>query len=187
MYVRIRPNRLILDTQMTHKPKKRIDFDIRLEHAQTLADIFEVVKEAVWLSETKSRGGLMLGLANLGNHPQGFLGAFFTMGSNMIVMNKIPLLRIKDTNPELYKPYAFHVLLHEYIHSLGYMDEDFVQHKVFEITKPLFGETHLATQIAEDATRFIPNLAYPHISWKPDNMYIELVEGFDRSSVSYIN
>ena len=169
------------------KPKKMIDFAIRLEKAQTLADIFEVVKEAVWEKETQSRGGLMLGLANLGNHPQGFLGAFFTMGSNMIVMNKIPLLRIKETDPKLYKPYAFHVLLHEYIHSLGYMNEDFVHRKVYEITKPLFGETHLATQIAKDATSFIPNLVYPDISWKPDDMHIELVEGFDRSSVNYIN
>lgn len=58
------------------------------------------------------------------------------------------------------------------------MNEDFVHRKVFEITKPLFEETHLATQIAKDATRFIPSLAYPDISWKPDDMQIELVEGF---------
>ena len=179
---------IVLDTQMTHeKPKKMIDFAIRLEHAHTLADIFEVVKEAVWKSETQSRGGLMLGLANLGNHPGGFFGAFFTIGSNFIVMNKIPLLRIKETKPALYKPYAFHVLLHEYIHSLGYLNEEFVRQKVYEISRSLFGKAHLVTQIAEDTNRFIPNLAYPDISWKPDDMHIELVEGFDRSSVSYIN
>ncbi|HUV82264.1 MAG TPA: hypothetical protein VMW53_04200 [archaeon] len=60
------------------------------------------------------------------------------MGSNIIVMNK--LLRIKEKDPVLYKSYAFHVLLHEYIHSLGCLNEDFVHHKVFDITKPLFGE-----------------------------------------------
>ena len=92
------------------------------------------------------------------------------MGSNMIVMNK--LLLIKEKDPVLYKPYAFHVLLHEYIHSLGYMNDDFVHRKVFDITKPLFGETHLASQIAKDATRFIPSLAYPDISWKPDELHI---------------
>ncbi|KPQ42420.1 MAG: hypothetical protein MPEBLZ_03049, partial [Candidatus Methanoperedens nitroreducens] len=51
----------------------------------------------------------MLGLANLGNHPEGFFGGFYPVGSNVIVMNKIPLERIKETRLELYKPYAFHV------------------------------------------------------------------------------
>jgi len=27
----------------------------------------------------------MLGLANLGNHPEGFFGAFYPVGSNVIV------------------------------------------------------------------------------------------------------
>jgi hypothetical protein len=170
---------------------KRIEtkdtFHTRLENAKTLADIFEVVKAAVWESEMKSRGGLMLGLADLGNHPQSFIGAFFTVGSNFIVMNKIPLHRIEETRPELYKSYAFHVLLHEYIHSLGYLNEHFVRQKVYEISKDIFGETHLATLLAQDTTRFFPNLVYPSAAWKPDNIKIELVEGFDSSSVNYIN
>ena len=85
----------------------------QLEDATTLADIFEVVKAVVLRSTGKSRGGLMLGIANLGNHPKGFFGGFFTTGSNIIIMNKIPLQRIKETKSELYKPYAFHILLHE--------------------------------------------------------------------------
>ena len=97
----------------------RIDYKTRLDEAKSLADIFEVVKSLVLNSTGKCRGGLMLGMANLGNHPQGFFGGFFTTGSNVIVLNKIPLQRIKETRPELYKPYVFHVLLHEYIHSLG--------------------------------------------------------------------
>ena len=91
------------------------DFPTLLENAKSLADIFEVVKTAVLDSLGKSRGGLMLGLADLGNHPQGWLGAFYPIGSNVIVMNKIPLKRIKETCPSLYKPYTFHVLLHEYM------------------------------------------------------------------------
>ena len=60
----------------------------------------------------------MLGMANLGNKPQGFLEGFFTTGSNVIVLNRVPLQRIMESRPENYKP--FHVLLHEYIHSLGF-------------------------------------------------------------------
>lgn len=164
----------------------KANFPTLLEHAQSLADIFEVVKAAVIESLGKSRGGLMLGLADLGNQPHGFLGAFFPVGSNIIVMNKIPLIRIKDTNPELYKPYAFHVLLHEYVHSLGYIDEGVVKTKVYEITSSVFGKEHLATQLAADTTRFIPNLAYPDVLWQPEELKIDLVEGFDRGSVSYI-
>ncbi len=162
------------------------NFDTRLENAKTLADIFEVVKASVWESRKASRGGLMLGLANLGNHPQGFFGAFYPVGTNVIVLNKIPLERIKETRPELYKPYIFHVLLHEYLHTLGYLSESGVRLMVLEITREVFGEGHLATRIAADTTQFFKNLVYPHAAWQPDDMRLELVEGFDRGSASYI-
>ncbi|MCX9026200.1 MAG: hypothetical protein OIN85_08920 [Candidatus Methanoperedens sp.] len=162
------------------------NFNNRLENAKTLADIFEVVKAAVWESQRKSRAGLMLGLANLGNHPQGFFGGFYPVGSNVIVMNKIPLERIKETRPELYKPYIFHVLLHEYLHTLGYLSESGVRQMAHEITKQVFGEEHLATKIAKDTTMFFKNLVYPNATWQPDDMNLELVDGFDRGSASYI-
>jgi len=162
------------------------DYRSRLDEAKSLPDILELVKSLVLKSMSKSRGGLMLGMANLGNNPQGYFGGFFTTGSNVIVLNKIPLQRIMETRPELYKPYVFHVLLHEYIHSLGYLDEADVKQKVYKITKEALGEEHLATQIAADAKVFIKDLAYPGVSWKPEDEGLELVAGFDRSSVSYI-
>lgn len=166
--------------------KPNNDFNIRLENANSLPDIFEVVKAAVWKSQRKSRGGLMLGLANLGNHPQGFFGAFYPVGSNVIVMNKIPLERIKETRHELYKPYAFHVLLHEYLHTLGYMSESGVRQMAHEITREAFGEEHLATRIAANTALFFHNLVYPDATWQPDEMRMDLVCGFDRGSAGYI-
>jgi hypothetical protein len=163
-----------------------VDFKTRLDEAKTLADIFEVVKAIVLKSMKKSRGGLMLGMADLGNHPRGFLGGFFTVGSNVIVLNKNPLQRITETRPELYKPYAFHVLLHEYIHSLGFLDERMVNSKVYEITKDALGEEHLATQIAASTESFMKHLVYPDSAWKADDDRMELEKDFDRSSVSYI-
>lgn len=162
------------------------DFKTRLDEAKTLADIFEVVKAVVLRSMKKSRGGLMLGMADLGNHPKGFLGGFFTVGSNVIVLNKNPLQRITETRPELYKPYAFHVLLHEYIHSLGYLDEGKVNSTVYQITREALGEEHLATQIASGTEKFMQHLVYPDSAWKPDEDRMELEKDFDRSSVSYI-
>jgi len=163
------------------------DYRTRLDEAKSLPDIFELAKSLVLKSMGKSRGGLMLGMANLGNHPQGFFGGFFTTGSNVIVLNKVPLQRIKETRPELYKPYVFHVLLHEYIHSLGYLDEADVKSKVFQITKEALGKEHLATQMAANAGEFINHLAYPDVAWKPEDAGLELVQGFDRSSVTYIS
>jgi hypothetical protein len=164
-----------------------MDFKKLLNNAETLADIFEVVKNAVVKSMGRSRGGLMLGLSDLGNHPQGFFGAFFPVGTNIIVMNKVPLQRIKDTQPKLYKPYAFHVLLHEYLHTLGYLDENVVRRKVYQISAELFGTEHPTSQIAKDTRRFFPNLVYPNLAWQPEDLQIELVEDFDRSSVNYIS
>jgi hypothetical protein len=163
-----------------------VNFKTKLEEAKTLADIFEVVKAIVLKSMKKSRGGLMLGMADLGNHPRGFMGGFFTVGSNVIVLNKIPLQRITETRPALYKPYAFHVLLHEYIHSLGYLDERTVNSKVYQITMEALGEEHLATQIASSTESFMPHLVYPDSAWKADDHKLQLEKDFDRSSVSYI-
>ncbi|MFH1322732.1 MAG: hypothetical protein ABIH80_02720 [Methanobacteriota archaeon] len=170
----------------TKTNRMKNNFHTRLDTAKTLADIFEVVKAAVWESRRKSRGGLMLGLANLGNHLQGFFGAFYPVGSNVIVMNNIPLERIKETRPEIYKPYIFHVLLHEYLHTLGYLDESGVRKMVLEITIDVFGKEHLATGIAADTQHFFHNLVYPGVAWQPDDMRMELVPGFDRGSAGYI-
>jgi len=162
------------------------DFAVQLGKARTLADIFEVVKAAVSRRLKQSRGGLMLGLADLGNQPGGFFGAFYPVGTNIIVMNRIPMLRIKETQADLFNPYVFHVLLHEYLHSLGYLDEGTVRRISVEISEALFGKEHLTTRIAQDTIAFFPNLVYPNILWRPEDVSIELVQGFDRGSASYI-
>jgi len=155
------------------------------ENAETLSDIFEVVKATVEKTRGMSRAGMMLGLANLGNQPNGFFGAFYPVGSNIIVMNEVPLERIKETDPSLWKPYVFHVQLHEYLHSLGYLSERAVRPRVYAISKSAFGDGHPVTLIAQNTERFIPNLVYPHVSWQPKDLRIKLVEDFDRSSASY--
>ncbi len=167
--------------------KMKKSFDERLKEAKGLPEIFELVKLAVIKTRKKRRGGLMLGIGDLGNHPKGFLGAFYPVATNIIVMNKIPMERIKETDPDLYKPYVFHVLLHEYIHALGDVDELSTRRTTYEITKEVFGPDHLATKISEDYTQFFPNLVYPEVAWSPKSLDFELVENFDKSSASYIH
>lgn len=162
---------------------------MRLQKAKDMVDIFELVKTAVRKSIGRERSGLMLGLSNLGGGPEGFVGAFYPVATNIIVMNTTPLTRIKQTNPELFKPYVFHVLLHEYLHTLGIMDEAATRAKALEISERVFGKDHIATQLAMDLSKFMPNLVYPIYGWKPPGEpRLELVRGFDRSSTDlYIN
>jgi hypothetical protein len=168
---------------------KNLEFDTQLESAKDLADIFELVKTVVRENTGKERSGLMLGLANLGGGAQGFVGAFYPVATNIIVMNSLPLKRVKETDPALYKPYVFHILLHEYIHTLGIIDEAETRRTVYEISAATFGKEHIVTLLAADLSKFVPKLVYPVYGWIPSEEYsLELVKGFDRSSTaSYIN
>ena len=114
-------------------------FQDRLERTHDIPEIFELVKLAVRKNTGKERSGLMLGLSNLGGGPQGFVGAFYPVATNIIVMNTLPLERIKQTDPTLYKPYVFHILLHEYIHTLGIIDEEATRAMALEISQKVFG------------------------------------------------
>jgi len=170
-------------TEVLFRP---MDFARKLDQARGLPDLFELVKRAVEAVLGRTRAGLMLALADLGNHPQGFLGAFYPVASNVIVMNKVPLLRIQETNPGLYKPYAFYVLLHEYLHSIGFIDELVCREQSHRILETLFGGDHVVTQISADTSRFFPNLVFPDAAWQPSELALEFVPGFDRSAASYI-
>jgi hypothetical protein len=113
------------------------------------------------------------------------VGAFFPVATNIIVMNSLPLKRIKETDPALYKPYVFHILLHEYVHTLGIIDEAATRAKVYEISLTTFGKEHPVTEFAADLSRFVPKLVYPVYGWKPQEEYqLELVKGFDKSATS---
>ena len=153
---------------------------------KNIIETFEDVKEIVRKSEGRSRAGLMLGLQELGSSLNGFIGAYYPVSSNIIVMNKSPLRRINDTNPKLFNPYVFHVLLHEYIHSLGFLNERITERKTYQISNEHFGEDHIITQLSINMKKFFPNLVYPIYGWLPSKNVpnIEIVYGFDRSNIS---
>jgi hypothetical protein len=60
----------------------------QLDSAKGLPDIFEIVKTAVRKSTSSERPWLMLGLANLGGGPEGSIGAFCPIATNMIVLKR---------------------------------------------------------------------------------------------------
>ncbi len=162
-------------------------FTEKLNDAEGPGDIFELVKEAAWKTRGIGRAGLSLGLIELGSGEHAWIGGFHQLGSNLIVMNKAPIRSITLKSPGLFKPYMFNVLLHEYIHSLGYMDESLTRRTVHEITEELFGSKHTAAKMSKDMGQFIPELSHAPEGFEPgENAPIELVPDFDRSCTEYI-
>ncbi len=163
-------------------------FEEELEACSDFADVFEVVKESVEKTLKQSRAGLMLGLANLGGSPGFFFGAYYTLDSNMIVMNTYPLKRLSETGQKLVKPYIFSILLHEYLHTLGYHAETEVRKMTHRICLELLGNRHLATQMAGDIQKFLPHLSYPNVGWFPkQEPEIFIVSGFDKGHLTYVS
>lgn len=164
------------------------DFSQQLDACKDFADVFELVKRGVEKTLDKSRAGLMLGLANLGGGPGFFLGAYFTVDSNMIVMNAFPLQRIRETEKRLFKPYVFHILLHEYLHALGWHDEATVRKLTLRVCEQLFGQNHLSSQMARDMKKFLPLLSYPQYGFVPQfEPEIFIVQGFDKGHLTYVS
>ena len=163
-------------------------FKKELEKAKNFADIFEIAKGMVRDYLGEEQYGLMVGVSDLGAFDRGFIGAFYSLNSNMIIINKRPLARILQTNPALYKYYIFHVMLHEYIHSIGSYDEAQTRQLVHEISGHYFGDNHIVTQLASNIEKFMSNLTYPASGFQPpQDINIEFVKGIDRKNTNYIN
>jgi len=162
----------------------------KLDGCSTLAEVFELVKQSVKKFLNRHRRGLMLGLADLGMKRGYFVGAFHLVGSNIIVMNRVPLeTALRDTDRKIFNAYCFHLLLHEYLHSLGYIDEREVRELTQEVCRLALGSTHPATVMAEQGIDFyFPKVTYFTKQFSlPRDIQIELVKDFDSSSAEYIH
>ncbi len=172
----------------------------RVDGARSLAAVFDAVKDLVERRLGRSRAGIMLGLAEMGATPNGFLGGYFVVGSNAIVLNRTVLRFIEGTtaleDPRAFNAYAFHVLLHEYLHTLGFLSEDDVRPMAHALSAEALGEDHPATVIAgamlpgtsaEGMPEYVRRLVYPPVGWIPDRPApIEIVKGFDPGASPYI-
>jgi hypothetical protein len=119
-----------------------------------------------------------------------FIGAFHPIGSNIIVMNKAPLeIALKSTGKNIYNAYCFHLLLHEYLHSLGYIDEETVRELTHEVCQLASGDANPATVMAEKGVgAYFPKVKYfKSQSPVPRDLKIEIIRGFDMPSVGYIS
>ena len=150
-----------------------------LERAKGYGDIFALVKKAVKRSLGEHRVGLMLYLGNLPFK----VGAFHPLGTNDIVLNRRLLDAVKSELGE--KAYLFSILLHEYLHTLGYVDERQVRGLTYKVCVENFGSEHPVVEAA---------LTGPWIDISPEDLdemaeglELELVRDFERIDIGYIS
>jgi hypothetical protein len=121
--------------------------------------VFRVVRDAVRQVLGVERPGLGLGLSDL--PPQ--LGAYWQVTGNIIVLNEglVDAMRVHARTPTELNSFIYVILAHEYLHSLGYLDERSVREVTARVTRSAFGPDHLATRMAEgDLWRLYPFLGY---------------------------
>ena len=165
-------------------------FSAELEACDNLADVFELVKRSVKQFLGRHRAGLMLGMANLGMRRGSFVGAFHPVGSNIIVMNKAPFdVAMRTADKKILNAYCYHLLLHEYLHALGYINEEEVRDLVHRVCSLALGKDNPATVMAERGLAFyFPKVTYFSQNVPiPRDLQIELVKDFDKSSAGYID
>ncbi|MCD6513378.1 MAG: hypothetical protein J7L07_00475 [Candidatus Odinarchaeota archaeon] len=108
--------------------------------------LFRLVKKIVKKLLGRERASMMLALAYL--HPN--IGAFHQIGTNVMVLNKLVLEGIElvsdDKNKK--KAYVFSLLLHEYLHAVGIINETQVRNLVLDISLKIFGPNHLVTKFS---------------------------------------
>ena len=130
-----------------HIKHSNTDYIERLDRCDNFQEVFILVKKSVKEVINNERVGLILYLMDM---PLG-IGAFHAVGSNGIVMNRALLrevIRTANSRREI-NSFAYSILLHEYIHSLGCINEIDTRRLTYQVSKETFGLDHIATKMAE--------------------------------------
>jgi len=154
-----------------------------LSSAEGFDVIFEMVKSATERTTGMHRAGLTLVLGDIPNN----VGAYHQMGSNAIVMNRNLLKIVEKLSKTKSKrnSYVFMILLHEYLHSLGYTSDRQVRTLGRKISDEYLGRGHSASEMAvRPLDQFFPELM--KFSGFRDKGEYQTVRRFDSSSTPYI-
>lgn len=160
----------------------KIDNNNRLLDLKDFNEVFEFVKSSVNSVYEMKRAGLSLMLHRMPTR----VGAYHVLGSNVIAINSIllELVRKHSTSNYEYNSYLFTVLLHEYLHSFGILDENTVRNMSLKLCKKFFGENRVITVIAEDPLKIFPQIGL--IRYDKYESNFELIKNFDNSNQTYI-
>ncbi|MHB1471750.1 MAG: hypothetical protein ACYCSA_01100 [Thermoplasmataceae archaeon] len=153
-----------------------------LDNLMDYDGIFSVVKKSVKTVLGKERSGLGLALSDL----PVTLGAFWQVGGNYIVMNEVlvkAMSRIAKT-PREFNSFVYTILTHEYLHSVGYIDEFQARQMTALVAKQTFGSEHPAVIMSSgDIWKQYPLF----LSLRGgDGSVLKIISRFDTDSTSYI-
>lgn len=162
---------------------KQLQFREKVASLKDFNGAFELVKSVVLQKFGMHRAGLSLILQMMPSN----LGAYHILGSNAIVMNSYLLAAVRKItgSAEEYNSYMFMVLTHEYLHSLGIVDENTVRQKTFELCKWMLGEDYAATKMAKED----PSTIYPELRSMMQSQFskeFQVVRNFDKTNQTYI-
>jgi hypothetical protein len=163
--------------------EQQMQFRKRVAGLKDFGEAFELVKSAVLQKFRMHRAGLSLILQMMPSN----LGAYHMLGSNAIVMNSYLLAAVKKIagSTKEYNSYMFMVLAHEYLHSLGIVDENTVRQMTFELCKWMLGDDHTATKMAKED----PSTIYPELRSLMQSQFsrdFQVVGNFDKKNQTYI-
>lgn len=159
------------------------EYKIRLDHAKGFGDVYEIVKETVKWDLGEYRVGMMLYLDDLPLQ----LGAYHSVGTNNIVLNRslLNLIEASTQSKPTVNAFVYNILLHEYIHALGYLRETKVNKIIRKITKKCFGEKHIATELGRDGPWSILK-DVPLNMFETPKRRREVVKNFEKIDTRYI-
>ena len=155
----------------------------RLEEASDFRGVWEIVKDSVKTVLDQYRVSMMLFLDDLPLR----MGAYHQVGTNNIVMNRV-LLEVVEAatdNRVLANAFVYIILLHEYLHALGYIREADARALVREVAREAFGLDHVVDQLAILGPWSILKGIPLDLVQGPKRV-MEVVKGFERASQDYI-
>lgn len=163
--------------------EQQIHFGEKIAGLRDFNETFELVKSVVLQKFGMNRAGLSLILQMMPSN----LGAYHILGSNVIVMNSYLLAAVKKiAGSEVeYNSYVFMVLTHEYLHSLGIVNENAVRQMTFELCSWMLGSNHPATKMAKED----PSSLYPQLRSLMQTKFssdFQRIGNFDKTNQTYI-
>jgi len=155
----------------------------RLDTAQGYSEVWEIVKDNAKAVLNNQRPGMMLFLDDMPLK----LGAYHPLGTNNIVLNRalVQIVEATTNSRKLLNAFVYTILLHEYLHALGYIREAEVRPLVYEVSKACFGEEHVATQLAKSGPWSLLR-GLPLDALKAPKRVIEIVKDFEKTNKRYI-
>jgi hypothetical protein len=162
---------------------KEEEYQVRLDHAKGFGEVYKIVKDTVKQSLSEYRVGMMLYLDDLPI----YLGAYHSVGTNNIVLNRslLNIIEASTQSMQTVNAFVYTILLHEYLHALGYLRETEVTQLIQKITEESFGETHITTELSRNGPWSI-------LKDVPINMFEtpkrsrKVVKNFDKPDARYI-